>query len=157
MGTYIKHYYRKKKNWEEYSSCRKDQFVHLHHKHPLASSSGSVLRSRVTQSLPVGLSQPVGRQLCCGVSWTLRRVLCSFTCHPCMKTLITMFMAEPPSLDLSSTSIACLTSPVYIIPRILKRIICTSRLHLLTSFQHTTVCSCPARSAVARSNRHICF
>lgn len=34
-------------------------------------------------------------------------------------SLITVLMAEPPSLDLS-TSIACLTSSLYIIPRILR-------------------------------------
>lgn len=115
---------QKENHWEEYSSCRKDQFVHVPHKHSLASSSGSGRRSRVTSLCPWG-TQPGGRQLCCGVSWT-RRGLCSFTCHPFRETLTAMFMAKPPSLDLSSTSIACRTSPLYVIPRILKRILCTS-------------------------------
>lgn len=88
--------------------------------------------------------------------------------YPVWKLLLpnfkTRFVAKPPSLDLTSTSICSPVSPLYFIPRVLKSIICTSWLYLLTSFLFSSwLGPLLSRSAVtyylpvARSNRHVCF
>lgn len=63
-GMYIR-YYRKRKNWEEYPSCRKDEFIHLYHRHPsaflirLSAMCWGTNMNR--ESLPLEYSQPVGK------------------------------------------------------------------------------------------------
>lgn len=87
---------------------------------------------------------------------------------PFLKALLypifkTRFVAKPPSLDLTPTSICSPISPLYFIPRVLKRIICTGWLYLLTSFPFNSWLGLLlSRSSVtylpvARSNRRVCF